>query len=162
MSEHDAKRPQNHSQDRPWYPFRFAERCLYEFPENKARLEGLRETLNLLDEASSAATQKFDAPSAHTATSDNVSARLLRIEAAEEEIARLERRVKPIQRLLDDLEAPYVLDGSPKSDLLKILRLYYFGGNVSVAVARSLYINKRTLLRKRDELVRMAVRYLGL
>lgn len=163
MTEREAKRQRDSAQDRPYYPFRFAERCLYEFHENEARLQVLRDDLKALDSSSSATVQKYDPLSMHGGgPSDNVSARLIRIEAVEEEIIRLERRVKPIQRLIADLEAPYVLDDSPKAEMLQILQLHYFGNNVWNAVAKALHMEKRTFYRRRDSLVKMTIRYLGL
>lgn len=163
MTERETKRQRDRAQDRPYYPFRFAERCLYEFHENEARLQVLRDDLKVLDASSSAAAQRYDPLSMHGGgPSDNVSARLERIEKLEEDIMRLERRVKPIQRLIADLEAPYVLDDSPKAELLKILRLYYFGNNVWETIANELRISKRTFYNRRENLVRLTIRYMGL
>jgi len=169
MSEHDlvlaedTRASSTPIKDRPYWPFRFAERCLYEFHENAARLDILREDLKVLDSTTSAAVPKYDPLSIHGGgPSDNVSARLERIEKLEEDIKRLDRRVSPIQRLIDDLGAPYVLDDSPKAEMFKILELYYFGNNVWTTVARELHMAKRTFFRKREDLVRLAIRYMGL
>ena len=43
------------------YPFRFAERCLYDYKTNVARLEVLRADLRTLDALSSAKGQAYDA-----------------------------------------------------------------------------------------------------
>ena len=84
------------------YPFRFAERCLYEYLENVARLEVLRTDLKVLDAVSSVKVQTYDGVPGSGSPSDAVSARLERIERVEQDILYWERRTKPIGRLLND------------------------------------------------------------
>lgn len=96
------------------YPFRFAERCLYDYKANMARLEVLRADLRILDAASSVKVQAYDGVPGSGAPSDSVSGRLQRIEKVEEDILHLERRTLPIRRLYDDLRENYVLADSPK------------------------------------------------
>ena len=144
------------------YPFRFAERCLYEYQENVARLTTLRQKLAALDASTSAHVQSFE-PAGHAAShGDPVAIRVLKRESLEEEISRLSRRTEPITRLMADLEAPYVLEGSPKFEMAKVARLYYFGKSTKDQVADKLKIGLRTLYDKRKELVRLAGWYMGL
>ena len=158
-----AGAPQGNEERGRKTPFRFAERCLYDFHENEARLAVLRDDRRMLEQSSSVKVPHYGFEAGSGGVSDGgVSGRVERIEKLDEDIQRLERRVRPIQRLIADLEAPYVLQDSPKAELLKILRLYYFGNNMPVSVAKELYINKRTFFRRRDELVKLTIRYLGL
>jgi hypothetical protein len=143
------------------YPFRFAERCLYDYLENVARLEVLHTELKTLDAMSSARGQTYDGVPGSGSPSDAVSARLERIERVEQDILHWERRTKPIGRLLNDLESPDVLEDSPKVELLKILRLRYFGLNTWRRVQDAVGLGESTFARRRRELVDMAGRYLA-
>ena len=144
------------------YPFRFAERCLYDYLENVARLEVLRTDLRVLDAASSVKVQNYDRTPGSGYPSDSVSGRLQRIERVEENILHLERRTLPIRRLYDDLRENYVLADSPKMILRGILELFYFGENTREATAEELGLSRASFFRKKEELVRLSIRYLGL
>jgi len=144
------------------YPFRFAERCLYDYLENVARLEALRTDLKVLDAISSVKVQNYDGTPGSGYPSDSVSGRLQRIERVEEDILYLERRTLPIRRLYDDLRAGYVLEGSPKTTLRRILELFYLGENTWQATAEELGLSRASFFRKKEELVRLSIRYLGL
>ena len=144
------------------YPFRFAERCLYDYKANVARLEVLRTDLRVLDAASSMKAQNYDGTPGSGYPSDSVSGRLQRIERVEEDILHLERRTLPIRRLYDDLRENYVLTDSPKMILRGILELFYFGENTREATAEELGLSRASFFRKKEELVRLSIRYLGL
>lgn len=143
------------------YPFRFAERCLYDYKTNVARLEVMRTDLRILDAASSVKGQNYDGLPCLGYLRDAVSARLERIENLEEDIQYLERRTEPIRRLYDDLRAGYVLEGSPKTTLRRILELFYLGENTWQATAEELGLGRTSFFEKRKELVELAIRYLG-
>jgi len=143
------------------YPFRFAERCLYDYKANMARLEVLRADLRILDAASSVKVQAYDGVPGSGDPQDAPSARLIRIEKVEEDILRLERRTLPIRRLYDDLREDYVLADSPKMILRGILDLFYFGENTWQATAHELGLGKTSFFKNRRELVKLAIRYLG-
>ena len=144
------------------FRFRFAERCLYDYKTNVAQLEVLRADLKVLDAASSVNGQTYDALPCLGYLRDAVSARLERIENLEEDIQYLERRTGPIRRLYDDLRAGYVLEGSPKTILRGILELFYLGENTWQATAEELGLSRASFFRKKEELVRLGIRYLGL
>ncbi len=141
-------------------PFRFAERCLYDYQENVARLELLRGDLRRLSSISVTNYEVEGAPSIG-AHSDPVWAYVQRVSDLEEEITSLARRTEPIMRLVADLEASYVLQGSPKADMLKVLKTVYFGKNTKDQAADALGMARKTLYRIRNELVALAIRYLG-
>ena len=144
------------------YPFRFAERCLYDYKTNVARLEVLRVDLRTLDAMSSAKGQAYDGLPRLGYLRDAVSARLERIEGVEQDILHLERRTLPIRRLYDDLREDYVLEGSSKAILRGILELFYLGENTWQATAEELGLSRPSFFRKKEELVRLSIRYLGL
>lgn len=143
------------------FRFRFAERCLYDYLENVARLEVLRADLKVLDAASSVNGQNYDGLPCLGYLRDAVSARLERIENLEEDIRYLERKTEPIRRLYDDLRAGYVLEGSPKTTLRRILELFYLGENTWQATAEELRLSRMSFFRRRNELVGLSLRYLG-
>ena len=145
-------------------PVRLAEKCLYSYNENLARLDVLRKDLKVLRVTSSVQAQRYDAVSAHGngGHSDPVMARMLRIEGMERLISWLERRTLPIQRMVADLEGPDVLPNSPKADLLKVLRLLYFGNNLLSQVADEMKVSRQFVHNKREELRKMAISYLGI
>jgi hypothetical protein len=143
------------------YSFRFAERCLYEYQENVARLATLRQKLAALDASTSAHVQSFE-PGHAASHGDPVAIRVLKRESLEEEISRLSRRTEPITRLMADLEAPYVLEGSPKYEMAKVARLYYFGKSGKGQTADKMSVSRSSLYRRRKELIRMTIFYLGL
>ena len=130
------------------FRFRFAERCLYDYKTNVARLEVLRADLRTLDALSSAKGQAYDALPCLGYLRDAVS-------------ARLERRTEPSRRLYDDLRAGYVLEGSPKTILRGILELFYLGENTWQATASELGLSRMSFFRRRNELVALSLRYLG-
>ena len=144
------------------YPFRFAERCLYDYKANMARLEVLRADLRILDAVSSVNVQAYDGVPGSGDPQDAPSVRLIRIEKVEEDILHLERRTLPIRRLYDDLREDYILADSPKMILRGILDLFYFGENTWQATAHELGLGKSSFFEKRKELVRLTIRYLGL
>lgn len=142
------------------FRFRFAERCLYDYLENVARLEALRVELRALDALSSVRGLSYDGALGGGEPYDAVSARLEKIERVEQNILFLERRTRPVERLLADLSSPYVLEPARK-EMLEILRLRYLHANTWERVMESLQMGKTTFMRRRRELVDMAVRYLA-
>lgn len=143
------------------YPFRFAERCLYEYHENVARLAALRERLATLYATSTAGVQGWDSTGHGSGPSDPVATRELRIISLEDEISKLLQCTAPITRLMADLSAPYVLEGSVKFELAQVARLFYFGGNERKAICEKLGMEPRTLYDKRVKLVMMLIKYMG-
>ena len=141
--------------------FRRAEEYLYGYRENVARLEALRSELKRLDVMSSVGAQQYDA-SHSEGIADPVPARLERIEKVEADILYLERWTRPIGSLMEDLESPFVLEGSVKRDLLAILNLRYLDGNTWDRTADELNLGRTTFFRRKKELIETAARYLGL
>ena len=142
--------------------YRYAERCLFDFPDNKARLQSLQEMLEILEKGASVKAQNYDAFLSGGGPSNPVAARVEHIEQLRDEVKRLEQKVNPIQRFVNDLKAHYVLNDSPKTDMLKIMQLYYFGRNALETVANELDLAMRTFYRKRQEIVKRAIYYMGL
>jgi len=141
--------------------FRYAERCLYGYPENCIRLEVLKKTLDDLRSSASVHGQSYE-PMAHGGVGDPVATRAQRLADMETEITRLEAVTMPIALLKRDLTSAYVLPNSGKDEMGKILTLFYFGGNNNTEVAAKLGMSEKGVYRVRCSLVRLAIRCLGL
>ena len=143
--------------------FRYAEKCLYEYKRNMACLEILREDLRVEQAGSDVHVQNhqytIDFTGAH---SNPVQARMIKIEQLEERIRKLERWTKPLTQLEKDLTSAESLDTSRNKELYEVMKLMYFGKNPPDAIIEELRIARRTLARRRRELVITAINYLGL
>ena len=154
-----GRKPMDTQKQKEQSPFRTAEGCLYGYQENLARLESLRADL---DKLSSLTIQSYKSDlRSDGGHSDPVWGYIQRGEDIREQIAALERRTEPITRLLEDLESPDVWDGSPKAAMAKILRLCYFARNSKEQVASELHMDRRRVYERRDDLVKLTIRYLG-
>ena len=143
--------------------FRYAEKCLYDYKRNQACLEVLREDLRVAQISPDVHAQNYQYTFGFNGEPSNpVQARLIKIEALEERIKQLERITKPLTLLIENLNAPEVLDGSENKMLYEILRLMYLGKNIPDAIIEELKIARRTFFNRRRELVNLAVSYLGL
>ena len=142
--------------------FRFAERCLYEYPGNVARLEQRRAQLAELRSTSTCRAQGYEAIDHSGGPGDPVAARAVKIQDTEEEIARLERRTAPITALMSALDAPFVLEGTANAELAKVARWYYFGKMSKAAAAEKLKVDRRTFYRLRARLVELTGKYIEL
>ena len=144
------------------FPFRRAERCLFDYPLYKGRLEALKDELSYLDKLSSVQVQNYDSiPNSSGQPADRVSARLEKINDVELEILRIECFTKPVERLLKDLSSDEYL-GSAKKEMLAILKLRYLEGNTWQSVTEHLTIGKGTFNVRRKELVKLAINYFNL
>ncbi len=146
-------------------PFRIAERCLYDYKKNLARLNILREDLRTLKAMPSVKVQDFELDDIILSAgghSDPVMARLIRIEQLENEIAWLDRRTKPITRFVEDLKRSHPVEGSLKADFLILLKNLYFEEKLPEDVAKVLGAGRAALYRKKQKLVKIVCQYLGL
>lgn len=141
--------------------FRYAERCLYGYPENCIRLEAMKKALEELRASASVHGQNYE-PMSHGGAGDPVATRAQRLADMETEIQRLEAVTMPIALMKRDLTREYVLPNSTKDEMGKILTLCYFGGNSNTEVAAKLGMSEKGVYRVRCSLVRMAIRCLGL
>ena len=145
------------------FSFRFAEGCMYNFKSNLARLKILREKLSELDKSMSMHGQSYE-PINNGGSNDNspVAVRALKIASLEDEISSLSLRTTPIADLIKDLSSPEALAGSRNTELMQIMNLFYFGQNSADAVAYELNISRAKFYRQREQIVKLAIKYLGL
>ena len=142
------------------YPFQFAEGCMYNYLENVAKVEALRDELRALDRVT-VKVQKYEEQNTPCGFVDNIPDRLIHIDALESLILDLERHTRPIGRLLVDLESPYNLSPE-RQQMLGILRVRYFGKNTWERAVTFLRMSHGTFGERRKQLVELAIVYLGL
>ncbi len=146
-------------------PFRIAERCLYDYKKNLARLNILREDLRTLKAMPSVKVQDFELDDIILSAgghSDPVMARLIRIEQLENEIAWLDRRTKPITRFVEDLKRSHPVEGSLKADFLILLKNLYFEEHTPEEVVKLMGVGRSLFYKRKQELVKNICLYLGL
>lgn len=142
--------------------FRYAEKCLYEYKRNMACLEVLKEDLRVGQASTDVHAQNYQQPSSFTGEPSNpVQTRLMKLEKLEERIRILERYTQPVTRLIEDLTAPYVHEGSAKAEMYSIMELYYFGQNSISFILSELHMSRKGIYNKRSKLVKMALGYMG-
>lgn len=141
--------------------FKYAERCLYEFQGNRARIEKLRETLAALYMSTSMRGQAWEETQHNGEPGNPVAVRGLRIVTLEEEIKRLTGRVEPIEKLMTALEVPFVLEGTPLERLPKLIRLWYFAKLPRDRIASTLGVSRSAMFRLRQKAVELTRKYLG-
>ncbi|MBR1603693.1 MAG: hypothetical protein IJ667_09665, partial [Synergistaceae bacterium] len=142
--------------------FKYAEKCLYEYKRNLAALEILRQELQSERNSTDVHGQNYKDALSFTGTPSNpVLNRLVRIEKLEERIRQLEHYTEPVTRLIADLKAPYVREGSQKAELHSIMELYYFGQNSVAIILSELHISRQSMFRHRRTLVKTLMGYMG-
>ena len=128
-----------------------------------ACLDTLRGDLQVYRAGSDVHAQSYNKPFGFSGEpSSPVHSYVVSLETLEERIKYLERWTKPISRLINDLNSSYSLTGSRNTDLLQILKLMYLGETPPKKVMNELKLPRRTFTRRRQELVRITIDYLGL
>ena len=94
--------------------------------------------------------------------SDPVSSYVERLEALEHEVKKLVRYTEPVSRLRKDVSCSNVRNSSKKNDYSQILELYYLGGNRPKEILSQLHLSRSVFYERRERLVQMAMKYLGL
>lgn len=142
--------------------YRYTEKCLYDYRRNLACLEILREDLRVEKAGTDVHAQSYQCVLDFGGEPSNpVQARMMRIEKLEERIRLLERETLPVTRLIQDLTAPYVHEGSVKAEMYSLMELYYFGQNTVEIVSSELHIGKHGMYNMRRELVKLLMGYMG-
>ena len=141
----------------------YAEKCLRNYHANQARIKILTDDLRILRAGSDVQAQQYDKSTGQFYIGfDPVISYVDKVLALESQIRRLERNTKPITQLIQDLRTPYALDKSRNTDYLKIIELYYFGGNSLDAVSQEMHCSRSTLFYRRRGLIQLTVGYLGI
>ena len=140
--------------------FKFVEKCLYDYPKNCAKADVLRLDLEVLRKNGDVKAQSYDNDSrgSEGGHSDPVLSFVEQVERIEKQIFKLERITTPITRLTRELK---MSKGIQKKDFLQVLELCYFEGVSFKEAAFELKVDEKTLFRRRQKLVRLAIEYLG-
>ena len=143
--------------------FRYTEKCLYNYHENLARLDVLKEDLRVLRCSSDVKAQSYQLTFFFTGEhSDPVARYVEKIERLEAQIKRLQRSTAPITKLIEDLKNLSNNVNSRIKEYEKVLELFYFGGVSLSEIAAELHRSRRTISARRHSLVMKAAGYLGL
>ncbi|MBR0035647.1 MAG: hypothetical protein IJP54_08210 [Synergistaceae bacterium] len=143
--------------------YRFAEKCLYEYPANSTKLNALYDELTLLRSSSDVRGHSYEVGNnVKGSHSEPVSAYVERVESVEHAIQSVKRYVAPITHLKSDLSCSYILENSKAEECYKILQLHYFGKNAMQSILHRLNISKSVFYERRKYLVQLAIEYLGL
>ena len=132
----------------------YVESNLWDYPANVAELEELRYEY---DSLKSVECQKYEAHTPNGA-SDPVSEVVHRRLKLERRMRGLERRIRPVKRLRDDLK-----QGSEAriSQMRAVLKLRYMEHKSHDDVIRQMSVSKATYTRRLRELLRLARKYFG-
>lgn len=140
---------------------RYVKRCLREYPENLKKIKRLKDDLIYLEAMTDVTGQQYHKVFLKTNHSDPVVKYIEKLEAVEEKIENLKRVTEPITQMIKNLTKFYSLEGSLNFDLMKILELHFFK-HISTEVAYDvLGWSRMSFFRKKDEVVRLAQKYLG-
>ena len=143
--------------------FRYAEKCLYEYHSNLARLEILREDLRVLRASFDFQSKSYQSTGTPCGTaSDPVANHVIKIQELEAQIKRLERNTEPITKLIESINTMELKKYSKGNEYKKILELFYFSEFSLSEVASKLKKSRQTISKRRQALVHKAVGYLGL
>ena len=129
----------------------FVEHCLYEYKENKASLEAMRFEISDLK---SVHGQNYDGHVIN-GVSDPVGDVTARIIALEGRIARIERKVRGVERLRDDLKGSDLR----YSQMRQILELKYINHEDNIEVQETIAISVSTFWRRVHDLLHIARKY---
>ena len=139
----------------------YAEKCLYEYPANLAKIEMLSEELKLLKASGDVQGMSYEIRNNSYGVSDPVSTHFQKVESIEGKIYRLTRSTEPIKKMYEVLCSPYVLEGSKSADYRKILELFYWGRNSVQNILNYLSWSKTSFYVRRQGLLRMTEEYLN-
>lgn len=131
----------------------YVERCLYDYKANVAEIEVLREELNGL---MSLHGQSYEINNSQ-GESDPVANIVNQSTILEKKIAKLEKRVKPVDKLLSDLKGSSL----KVQQMSGILKLRYIEHEDKEVIKKSLAVSEATFWRRVSDLIRLAKRYLS-
>ena len=135
--------------------FRYIEKCLYSYIDNCTKLERLRRELSLLRLRGDVGVQDYKRV-AGSGSGSPVFRFVVKLEAMEHKMNRLEQITKPVKELIADLAKN---PNSRNPALMNILVSHYFKGLQVKAVMQESHISKSGFYALKYALVRKAMRY---
>ena len=138
--------------------YRYAEKCLYGYRRNEERAEQLREELRQLRDAGDVKAQSYGLQNSGAGGySDPVGMYVENIERAEHALHRLERKVKPIARLRNDLQEGSVITVTSPHNLIRVMEEYFFENKKVMEFLRITRWGRSTFFNRRYELVSLTL-----
>lgn len=131
----------------------YVEKCLYDYKANIAEIEVLKEKRSGLMSMRAQCYQANNSYEVNDPVGNIVNQRL----AIDKKISRLEKCVKYVGKLIDDLNG----SASNVRQMSVILQLRYIQHEDKEAIKEKIGISERTFWRRVRELIRLAKRYLG-
>lgn len=131
----------------------YVERCLYDYKANVAEIEALRSEQNNLMSLHGHNYEMNNSFGECDPVANIVNQSL----NLDKKIAAIEKRVKPVDKLLGDLKG----SSQRVQQMAGILRLRYFQHEDNFVVRRELSISSTTLWRRSRELLALASHYFG-
>jgi len=131
----------------------YVERCLYDYKANVAEIECLQEELNGL---MSLHGQSYEINNS-SGEGDPVSNTVNQGFVLEKKITKLEKKVKPIQKLMGDLKGSSLR----VQQMSGILRLRYIEHEDKEFIKDKICVSDTTFWRRNKELIALAKRYFG-
>jgi len=137
--------------------FRLTEKRLFQYGGNIKKLVTLQNELKELQHGGDIHAQSYNSSAANNHGVNNpVLNYVEKVLSIEHKIARLERDIKPVKRLIEDLQR----DNSQKArDFIILLREFYSDKHSLKEIAEIIKKDRRTLYNRRCELVKKAASY---
>ncbi len=137
--------------------FRLTEKRLFQYGTNIKKLVTLQNELNELQHGGDIHAQNYSATGGNNHGVNNpVLNYVEKVLSIEHKITRLERDIKPVKRLIEDLQR----DNSQKArDFIILLREFYSDKHSLKEIAEIIKKGRRTLYNRRCELVKKAASY---
>ena len=129
----------------------YIERCLYEYKANSAEIEILREELNEIMSLHGQSYEINNSLNENDPVNNCINQKL----TLERKIIKLEKRVKPVNKLLVDLKGSSLRE----QQMCGILRLRYIEHEDKEIIKKEMAISEATLWRRVRELLGLAKRY---
>ncbi len=141
--------------------YKYAEKCLYSYRKNEAKALQLREEIGQLRETGDVRCQSYELQSGmNGVNSDPVGRYVESLERLEQQIFRLERKVKPIAGLRQDLKQGTVITVTSAKNLLLVMEGYYFECQTVSRFLSVMRWARSTFFNRRSELLSLTVEYL--
>lgn len=131
----------------------YVERCLYDYKANIAEIEILSEQLDNIMSLHGHSYEIYNSQGESDPVGNIVSQKL----KLERKIFLLQKRVKPVDKLIDDLKGSSIR----RQQMLEILKLKYIQHEDKDFIKKSIAISEATFWRRIKELRWLARRYFG-
>ena len=131
----------------------YVERCLYDYKANVAEIEILREERENLMSMHGQSYEANNSSGKNDPVANTANQKL----TLEKKISHIEKRVKPVNKLIKDLQGSSLR----VQQMLGILRLKYIEHEDKDTIKHTIAVSEATFWRRVRDLLRLAKRYFG-